>query len=479
MQSDLLDVVIGVVFAWFLLSVVLSAVQEAFALVTRARAKNLWLGIGRLFDPSSPLPRSLADVAFRLPVSGSLDLRPKTASDGQAPAQPGATRVWQPEHWAERPDRRLTDERQQIRRGNQLLYDALEPRLTELAEPGRLSKVTHIPATAFSGAMLDLAQRVFRSDLRVAAEDLGWAEERIAQLERRLPADLPGTTPLAVEEVVGLSGEGFASQEELRALYESATQLTTGRDVAAYLKGNPQLAKAVRRAAAGVASDERVRAVREVLETWFDREMTGLSTFYRRQNRKILLLLGIPLVLFAHANSIRLFNDLRQDASLREATLGAASSAVGQDLDSVCRAPATGRSTTSTTSPSGLGVATTAVVPIPTTTIVTSTTVDPLVAAGERLRCAGTVIDKATQFRVGLAVEELKQARAPQDRLQPNDVLPYLGKAIGNDWGFVGRPITLVALLFGAQFWFDVLRRLVGIRKTMKGDGAADHTAGQ
>ena len=63
MNSDVLDVVIGVVFVWFLLSSLLSVTNEGFSLLTRLRAKHLWLGLGRLFDPkTSPVPRSLLDA---------------------------------------------------------------------------------------------------------------------------------------------------------------------------------------------------------------------------------------------------------------------------------------------------------------------------------------------------------------------------------------------------------------------------------
>jgi len=57
---------------------------------------------------------------------------------------------------------------------------------------------------------------------------------------------------------------------------------------------------------------------------------------------------------------------------------------------------------------------------------------------------------------------------------------PFFGMSVADIWdyefhdyGWLGRGITLVALLFGAQFWFDVLRRLVGIRKSVIGGGGS------
>ncbi len=50
-QNDLLDLAIGLVFVWFILSLVISVVNEAIVLIFRIRAKHLWLGIGRLVSP--------------------------------------------------------------------------------------------------------------------------------------------------------------------------------------------------------------------------------------------------------------------------------------------------------------------------------------------------------------------------------------------------------------------------------------------
>ena len=43
-QSEIIDLAIGLVFVWFVLSLLISVINEAFALVFRIRAKHLWLG---------------------------------------------------------------------------------------------------------------------------------------------------------------------------------------------------------------------------------------------------------------------------------------------------------------------------------------------------------------------------------------------------------------------------------------------------
>ena len=63
--------------------------------------------------------------------------------------------------------------------------------------------------------------------------------------------------------------------------------------------------------------------------------------------------------------------------------------------------------------------------------------------------------------------DRLEAINTPTDRLDRWDFWGYEF----NDFGWFGRLITLVALMFGAQFWFDVLRRLVGIRGTLSGEG--------
>lgn len=84
-----LDIVIGVVFVWFVMSVVLAGIGEGLSLASRLRAKHLWLGVARLTDAGkTPLPRTFADVAIKVPFGSRRDVRPKAlASPGEALAE--------------------------------------------------------------------------------------------------------------------------------------------------------------------------------------------------------------------------------------------------------------------------------------------------------------------------------------------------------------------------------------------------------
>ncbi len=82
------------------------------------------------------------------------------------------------------------------------------------------------------------------------------------------------------------------------------------------------------------------------------------------------------------------------------------------------------------------------------------------------------ILGRAGTFHAGLGWEDFKGAhgtKGEDSKAERADIWPYLT----DRWGWIGRPITAVALLFGAQFWFDVLRRLVGFRKGGSSSSAA------
>jgi hypothetical protein len=438
----LLDVVIGVVFVWLLFSVVLSAAQEGLGLLTHVRSKYLWLGIGKLLNSSHPLPRRLLDVAITVPFRGTLDVRPQ---NGTLPANTRSAVRW----WTERPTRKTAGNvvTATVRHETQALYTGIAARVVDVAKPGRLSKLTSITAEALSGAVVDVASRVHRQDVIDAAEALEWSKVQRDALAKQLTG-VSWQDTLSLGWLGGLAGDSLPPRD-LEALYERAKRMATPRDVIALFSDNPAVVDAIRRSAVGIGVADEITATRQVLEAHFDRSMADLSRWYRRQSRKILVILAIPLVLFAHANTIDIYRRLHDDTALRQTLASAASGAVSNDLSELCDEPS------------------------PTTVT------DPLEAANERLECVRDVVDRATTFRVGLAWQDLREAHGATGtdaRLEWADLGPYLRSSVVDEWGFIGRVITLAALIFGAQFWFDALRRLVGFRKTLSGTGAGSGT---
>ena len=108
----------------------------------------------------------------------------------------------------------------------------------------------------------------------------------------------------------------------------------------------------------------------------------------------------------------------------------------------------------STTTPSG-----------PTTTIAgPTTTIDPYDAAVEKFACAGKIVGSAKSLNLLPDLDVVRRDKT----WSFGDAWHYV--AARN--GLLGRGITLVALTFGSQFWFDILRRLVGLRKSTSSGGS-------
>lgn len=436
MQSELIDIGIGIVFVWFLLSMVLAAIGEGIALATHVRAKHLWLGLARLVDPSrTPLPRAFADAAINLPLRGRFDVRPKALTD----PEPSKANRFTKRPAVKEPD--LDGLRTEV----QTIYTAVAPQLIEIAAPGRLSKITKMAGDALADALVSVSRRVYPPDLLAAAEALEWDDLRTAALRGAIGGRGDGEE-LSLDTVLGFRS-GELSDTALRSLYTEATTRFTARDVAAYFSDNPQLKKALLDAAGAATGSERVHAVKATIDQWFEREMAQIRDFYRRQNRKILAVLAILLVLVVQSNAIELVQDLNDDATLRQAISGeAANTVAGDAIADVCSPSST---STTTTAP-------------PDDTATTSTTIDPA-AAVARLECAVDIIGVASRFNVGWAWQDFEEAHGvtgSEAAATWADIWPFLT----DRWAWLGRPITWIALLFGAQFWLDVLRRLIGLR---------------
>ena len=432
-NSDTLEVAIGVVFVWLLLSLVISAVNEALVLLFRIRSKHLWLGVSRFLEPRvAGQARKMIDTVISLPFGiHGLDVRPKAGgASADAPLVKklnnvrDSARVFKP------------SEPSQL----QELYSAMQSSLTDVALEGRRSKVTAIPATLIGDAITSLAANVHRADLHAAAVALQWSPGDLTALDSAL--DGTENAKLSVEQVRDFV-IGTHTRADLELLYDHAATMFTARDFLDFFRDHPDLSKRLQHTFKIDDAIARAKAARTIIEGRFDLEMNQLSALYRRQSRKVMALLAIPVALLFQGNVIATVQSLQHDASLRQSLVSSATSAG--------------------TSPAIADYMKTKCTPA-------DPKKDEIKRVADQLRCPAKLISAAKEFRIVANLHDIgglhrDEPAKPieQDRLSFADAWAYLFQ----NWGWIGRLITVVALLFGAQFWFDILRRLVGIKSSL------------
>jgi hypothetical protein len=175
-----------------------------------------------------------------------------------------------------------------------------------------------------------------------------------------------------------------------------------------------------------------LRAFRAELERWFDAQMARLSAIYRSQIRLVMLVLGVLVTLVgfgagARTDTLELVSDLQRDETFRTALSDLAAQASKDDLAAI------GAAGCPPEEPDGEGGAST-------------TTLDfACIAKGlESYQNISLIFDGT-----GSAAGDEVTGRA--DVSWPYRVLGLL--------------VTAVAISFGASFWWNVLRRPVGLRR--------------
>ncbi|HWC67393.1 MAG TPA: hypothetical protein VG478_04940 [Acidimicrobiales bacterium] len=453
LSSDLIDVIIGVVFAWFLLSLVVSAVNESVAWATKARAKLLWRALGQMFSAGvDAADARLRTLVVELP-RGTDDMRPMATTEPSAlssrvkdPA-PDVTMAAAMSGEADDPERA---ERAELL-GERLsgLYEYIRRRVPDPAPGNRRTRISHVPASVVCDAVETLAARtVTRASLQAAAAD-----------QPALLAAFENLPDGALEAETFLEHVPATRREEAAQVWDRARRFVTFEDIESIVRDNPALLARLRAAVAGMRDDERVVKAREEIERWFDGSMDALSRFYRRQNRKVVALIALPIVLLANADAFDLVHRLREDQDLRAASTTAASqwaaeplfeASEGIDLEEVCaRVTAQDEGATPAAEeppPPGTGPA-----------------ADAVQEARQRYRCA-TELFASSDLIGPIGPRALwREIRAADEGGVAADF------AVWSYEGLIGRVVTWIALLFGASFWYDALRRLIGLRGKVAG----------
>ena len=463
-DSEWLDIAIGVVFVWFIFSLAVSATNEAINRLLAVRSKQLWLALGQVLDDQRA--RGILATTFGPLLSGLG--RPlhwwrhrNDRAAGTAPSATGGSPKTGLQSFDPRPRGESVTDRDAARTptATQLLYSTRAVLdLDNKTRPNARTRLSNIPARVFSQALIELgalppdtgtgtgsavptgAPAGAPAAGRTCAADLSAADAAPAIDAGPPPTNLPPPAPSTPKTPDDLANEAVermlarlpeTMQAPLRVLWLSA--------------------------------DHKIETFRELVEQWFDAQMVRLTRFYRTQLRIILLIVAAIVTLLAlgaglRADSLRLVSDLQRDQDLRTVLTGLGAQVSDQDLKELGCPTAT----------TGVGAAT-------TSTEATVSTDDICRLKGaQKLQGLVTAL-KVTDLNLDAqAVPGTPTTAAIAASTSfwntHNPFWRRLGgiNVFGDFWGnwraLAGVLITAVAISFGATFWYDALRRLVGLR---------------
>jgi len=493
-HSEYLDLAAGVAVIFFLCSLAVSGLNEGLNWLTRVRAKFLWAYMHDLFDPrddptrGKALPRGFGGIIH---LWRRNDVRPVAGGEVQHETVSGP--IDSPAWLAK-------------------LAHALNPIDAPPLSPGIKKKgnkttIKSVPPKSLAQAMLDVFADVGRHDLETAfavilnsaanERDVTQAIERVASwidttpqgslrdalqryrdalvasgdgdgdaatTTRHAAADAVTASLLAIDVAAAAPGFGEAWTNAAEAWPEVPTDATIGAVVDAMTHAFPdgfarqRIANALARLGPKSplyptlrrlweSSSGQVDKFRDSLESYLDSEMKRLSGYYRRSIRTVVLALALIVAI-----------------------------AGGVDTFSVTRAL--------WHNPDGRAA---------------------LAHEADLLSDSGTTADQASSSGIG-TIQKACEAAHPAEGAAPNSpedaaaeyakVRTCVGDALDNltglgvidhaiwmdaggwadDWtsGFfmhaLGVVVTALALLLGAPFWFDAIKRVSGIRRGLVGD---------
>ncbi|WP_344889056.1 hypothetical protein [Nonomuraea antimicrobica] len=339
MLSLYVDLALGLVVAFLLLSLLVSGLNEAFVRVLAIRSKFLWAYLRDTLDGAdekgSWLPAKIIDVFKSLPFVR--DPRP-AHSDLPSPAKPGKL-----------PETKTGDSMMN------LLYERV--REIDHGKRGRTSIAT-LPPARFSVAVMEMA----------AAQGDGGIEHFLRRLQQ---IDSPLHGPL-------------------KGVWESA-------------QGD-------------------LDRFRQGVETWFDGEMQRLSLLYKRYVKWVVAVLGVVVTLLFSMDGLEYAKTLLRDNAFRASVTAVAGS--GADAYEELKTRCTG---------------------------------------GDPMPCVTETLSRPALVKMmdGALVSITIPAQGD----------PSVHWNGGAWWDRISTPshwpgflLTYVALLFGAPFWWDVFRRVTGIK---------------
>ncbi len=440
-NSSILDVLLGLVFVYFLLSIICSSINEFFAGMLKWRARDLERGIINLIrDPD--IVRGLLSN----PLITALSSRNNEAllvKWGAGDKDPNSVFV----------DNTVIEKDLNARK---LTATGQDPK--KVVRKNYAGKPSYIPSRTFVLALLNTVlgdQPLTVDNIRQNAQDLSINGKNDNQ------KDLGKILLLLLDDSQGV-GTLVIGVKDVRTLVEAMPDSTRKTQILAIIDTATSV-DAVRNAVLALdVSDERravlnyltlgiseIEAFKRRAESWYDTVMARVEGVYKRRIQIYLFGIGFLVALIVGADSIHLANALSSNAAVRQSLLADVSRATTPGGDFYFSPPKDYSNTSTVTSTIISSIA------------VTSTGNMTTTATSVTLPSTQSVVDELQSFGQLFGYDSFgRDWKFATDDIWRQTVL-VLGKLLG-------LVITGFAVSFGAPFWFDLLNKVANLRAAVK-----------
>lgn len=420
-NSEILDVAIGMIFVYLLLSLICSAANETIEMGLKKRATDLERGIRELLVPGNPSgPAEIVQQLYNHPLINGL----------------------------------FGGVYEQSRIRNPLRYI------------WRTKLPSYIPSRSFALALMDLIlpaqpappapQPLGAPPPASAAATLASAARRIWLALRNLPAQPAPPVPAAATPAAPApSGAAGASRADFdvkldaipdpppaptvpgNPLHDLRNEVAT----TALLNAAPQARRALMTLIDAAGND--AAKARQNIEDWYNTSMDRVSGWYKRRAHIFIMIIGLFVAVWLNADSVAIVRALSTDKSLRELTVTEAIK-YANETASPSPPPAGSDSAKATGKPG---------------------TSCPMPACDSDKNSPECKLQKSKC--------QLKELGLPLGWNSPDDPRRQTPKSWDDVWNqlrwhLLGWLITALAISLGAPFWFDLLNKFIVVRSTVK-----------
>jgi hypothetical protein len=421
--STMLEVIIGLVFVFSLISLLATAIQEFIARIFALRSRNLKAGIKNLLAGDDDLRKALYDH----PLIAALGNKTFNQDGGRL------FKLWNQGDKAQ-------------------------------SKP-KWGGPEYIPSRTFAIALLDQlkeeAAKVDTAPLTTVLEELGQQQNpNLEKIRQKLIEDLNNASK-DVKSAIQLYPKSEKVNKALAALIDAPGQSLTA-DAQELVKNLPEGPAKQQLLAYLTSTSASVDSIVKSVEAWYDDVMKQVLGWYKRKAQLILLVIGFAIAIGGNIDTISIYSALSRDATLRAAIVQSA----GEFVQSP---PAIPTPMPAESVESGEAITNTGALTNTGTITETETQIVQLQQKFQALNLpAGWVLwPPETKYDCS----DINKALGCSQVLRPvpwtNDqekvsLLQNLPSKI------VGWLVTALAVTIGAPFWFDLLSKLVNLRSGFK-----------